>query len=94
MPQTEEDMHRFYQEKIKHIEDQIRHINEHIKDLDAFESVQMRRNLPKEYKTAMHFAMSKARHDADTVKGKADKALTDLKGKVNGYLQRHNYRRV
>jgi TolA-binding protein len=92
MPQSEEDMHKYHLEKIRHIEDQIRNIDAHIRELEAFELAQMKRNMPKEYKTAMHFALHKAKTDANAMKNKANLAVSDLKGRVNTYLQTHNKR--
>ena len=57
---------RLYTEKIHHIEDQIKNIEAHIRQLDAFEASEMRRNLPNEYK-ASGAVIVNAVVDADSV---------------------------
>jgi uncharacterized protein (DUF342 family) len=79
---SQEDLIRLYQEKIHHIEDQIKNIEAHIRELDAFEASQMRRNLPNEYKQSLHSAITRAKMDAGTVKNKAKAAVMNLKAKV------------
>jgi DUF4097 and DUF4098 domain-containing protein YvlB len=91
---SQEDLIRLYTEKIHHIEDQIKNIEAHIRQLEAFEASEMRRNLPNEYKASLHSAISKAKNDANTVKQKAVSAASGLKAKVNAYLQKHNYRGI
>ena len=49
MPQSQQDIIRYYGEKIKHMETQIRELESHIRELDAFEHrEQSRQNLPNE----------------------------------------------
>ena len=82
------DVMRYYQEKIKHIEDQIRELDRHVAELDAFEKREMSRNLPNEYKINLHSAVSKAKNDAQAVKQKAIATANNLKQRVHAFMQK------
>ena len=84
---SQEDLIRLYTEKIHHIEDQIKNIEAHIRQLDAFEASEMRRNLPNEYKASLHSAVSKAKTDAGIVKQKAVSAANNLKARIHAFMQ-------
>ena len=86
MPQSQQDIIRYYGEKIKHMETQIR-------ELDAFEHrEQSRQNLPNEYKVALHSTVAKAKSDANIVRSKTIQGVNTLKTKVNNYLKQHNFK--
>lgn len=82
------DVMRYYQEKIKHIEDQIRELDRHVAELDAFEKRELSRNLPNEYKMNLHSAVSRAKNDANIVKQKAISASNNLKQRVHAFMQK------
>ena len=82
------DIMRYYQEKIKHIEDQIRELDRHVAELDAFEKRELSRNLPNEYKMNLHSAVSKAKNDAQAVKQKAIATAGSLKARVHAFMQK------
>ena len=84
---SQEDLIRLYTEKIHHIEDQIKNIEAHIRQLDAFEASEMRKNLPNEYKASLHSAISKAKNDAGIVKQKAIVATNNLKSRIHAFMQ-------
>ena len=84
---SQNDIMRYYQEKISHIEDQIRELDRHVAELDAFEKREMSRNLPGEYKIKLHSAVSRAKNDAQAVKGKAIAAANNLKSRINAFMQ-------
>jgi len=84
---SQEDLVRYYQEKIRHIEDQIRNIEDHIHRLDAFEQAEMHKNLPNEYKVALHSTVAKAKNDAGVVKQKAVAAANNLKSRIHAFMQ-------
>lgn len=84
---SNEDLIRYYQEKIKHIEDQIRNLDAHVRQLDAFERAELSRNLPNEYKASLHSAVSKAKTDAGIVKQKAVSAANNLKARIHAFMQ-------
>ena len=85
---SQNDIMRYYQEKISHIEDQIRELDRHVAELDAFEKRELSRNLPNEYKMNLHSAVSKARNDAGIVKGKAIATANNLKARVHAFMQK------
>ena len=85
---SQNDIMRYYQGKISHIEDQIRELDRHVAELDAFEKREMSRNLPNEYKINLHSAVSKAKNDAQAVKGKAIAAANNLKQRVHAFMQK------
>ena len=82
------DIMRYYQEKIRHIEDQIKELDRHVQELDAFEKRELSRNIPYEYKMNLHSAVSKARNDAGIVKGKAIATANNLKARVHAFMQK------
>ena len=82
------DVMRYYQEKIKHIEDQIKELDRHVAELDAFEKRELSRNLPSEYKINLHSAVSRAKNDANIVKQKAISASNNLKQRVHAFMQK------
>ena len=82
------DVMRYYQEKIKHIEDQIKELDRHVQELDAFEKRELSRNLPSEYKINLHSAVSRAKNDANIVKQKAISASNNLKARVHAFMQK------
>ena len=82
------DVMRYYQEKIKHIEDQIRELDRHVAELDAFEKRELSRNLPNEYKMSLHSAVSRAKNDAQVVKQKAIATAGSLKARVHAFMQK------
>ena len=82
------DVMRYYQEKIKHIEDQIRELDRHVAELDAFERRELSRNLPSEYKMNLHSAVSRAKNDAQAVKQKAIATAGSLKARVHAFMQK------
>ena len=84
---SQEDLIRLYTEKIHHIEDQIKNIEAHIRQLDAFEASEMRRNLPNEYKASLHSTVAKAKNDAGIVKQKAIAATNNLKARIHAFMQ-------
>ena len=93
MPQSQQDIIRYYGEKIKHMETQIRELESHIRELDAFEHrEQSRQNLPNEYKVALHSTVAKAKSDAGMVRSKTIQGVNTLKTKVNNYLKQHNFK--
>ena len=85
---SQNDIMRYYQEKISHIEDQIRELDRHVAELDAFERRELSRNLPYEYKINLHSAVSKAKNDAQAVKQKAIAAANNLKSRINAFMQK------
>ena len=88
MPQSQQDIIRYYGEKIKHMETQIRELESHIRELDAFEHrEQSRQNLPNEYKVALHSTVAKAKNDAGIVKQKAIAATNNLKSRIHAFMQ-------
>jgi len=84
---SQEDLIRLYTEKIHHIEDQIKNIEAHIRQLDAFEASEMRRNLPNEYKASLHSTVAKAKNDAGIVKQKAIATTNNLKARIHAFMQ-------
>ena len=93
MPQSQQDIIRYYGEKIKHMETQIRELESHIRELDAFEHrEQSRQNLPNEYKVALHSTVAKAKSDASMVRNKTVQGVNTLKSRINNYLKQHNYK--
>ena len=84
---SQEDLIRLYTEKIHHIEDQIKNIEAHIRQLEAFEASEMRRNLPNEYKASLHSTVAKAKNDAGIVKQKAIAATNNLKARIHAFMQ-------
>ena len=82
------DVMRYCQEKIRHIEDQIKELDRHVAELDAFERRELSRNLPNEYKINLHSAVSKAKNDAQAVKGKAIAVANNLKSRVHAFMQK------
>ena len=90
MPQSQQDIIRYYGEKIKHMETQIRELESHIRELDAFEHrEQSRQNLPNEYKVALHSTVAKAKSDANIVRSKTIQGVNTLKTKVNSFNFQH-----
>ena len=85
---NQNDIMRYYQEKIRHIEDQIKELDRHVQELDAFEKRELSRNIPYEYKMNLHSAVSKARNDAGIVKGKAIATANNLKQRVHAFMQK------
>ena len=85
---NQNDVMRYYQEKIKHIEDQIRELDRHVAELDAFERRELSRNLPNEYKINLHSAVSRAKNDAQVVKQKAIATAGSLKARVHAFMQK------
>ena len=85
---SQNDVMRYYQEKISHIESQIRELDRHVAELDAFEKREMSRNIPNEYKMNLHSAVSKAKNDAGIVKGKAIATANNLKARVHAFMQK------
>ena len=85
---SQNDIMRYYQEKIKHIEDQIRELDRHVAELDAFERRELSRNLPSEYKMNLHSAVSRAKNDAQAVKQKAVATANNLKARVHAFMQK------
>ena len=84
---NQNDVMRYYQEKIKHIEDQIRELDRHVAELDAFEKRELSRNLPNEYKMNLHSAVSRAKNDAQAVKQKAIATVGSLKSRIHAFMQ-------
>ena len=84
---SQNDIMRYYQEKIRHIEDQIKELDRHVQELDAFEKRELSRNIPYEYKMNLHSAVSKAKNDAGIVKGKAIATANNLKARVHAFMQ-------
>ena len=87
---TKEELIQYYNEKIRHIEDQIRNIEDHIHRLDAFESSEIHRNLPNEYKAALHTTISKAKNDAGIAKQKSVAVANNLKSRIHAFMQKPN----
>ena len=85
---NQNDVMRYYQEKIKHIEDQIRELDRHVAELDAFEKRELSRNLPNEYKINLHSAVSRAKNDAQAVKQKAIATAGSLKARIHAFMQK------
>ena len=85
---SQNDIMRYYQGKIRHIEDQIRELDRHVGELDAFEKRELSRNIPYEYKMNLHSAVSKAKNDAQAVKGKAIAVANNLKSRVHAFMQK------
>ena len=85
---SQNDIMRYYQGKIRHIEDQIRELDRHVGELDAFEKRELSRNIPYEYKMNLHSAVSKAKNDAGIVKGKAIATANNLKARVHAFMQK------
>ena len=85
---SQNDIMRYYQEKISHIEGQIRELDRHVAELDAFEKREMSRNLPNEYKMSLHSAVSRAKNDAQAVKQKAVATANNLKARVHAFMQK------
>ena len=85
---NQNDVMRYYQEKIKHIEDQIRELDRHVAELDAFERRELSRNLPNEYKINLHSAVSRAKNDAQVVKQKAIATAGSLKARIHAFMQK------
>ena len=85
---SQNDIMRYYQEKISHIEGQIRELDRHVAELDAFERRELSRNLPSEYKMNMHSAVSRAKNDAQAVKQKAVATANNLKARVHAFMQK------
>ena len=85
---SQNDIMRYYQGKISHIEDQIRELDRHVAELDAFEKRELSRNLPNEYKINLHSAVSRAKNDAQVVKQKAISASNNLKARVHAFMQK------
>ena len=85
---SQNDIMRYYQEKISHIEDQIRELDRHVAELDAFERRELSRNLPNEYKMNLHSAVSRAKNDAQAVKQKAIATAGSLKARVHAFMQK------
>jgi len=93
MPQSQQDIIRYYGEKIKHMETQIRELESHIRELDAFEHRELSRHeLPNEYKVALHSTVAKAKSDASMVRNKTVQGVNTLKSRINNYLKQHNYK--
>ena len=84
---SQNDIMRYYQEKIKHIEDQIRELDRHVAELDAFERRELSRNIPNEYKINLHSAVSRAKNDAQVVKQKAIATAGSLKSRIHAFMQ-------
>ena len=85
---SQNDIMRYYQEKISHIEGQIRELDRHVAELDAFERRELSRNLPNEYKMSLHSAVSRAKNDAQAVKQKAVATANNLKARVHAFMQK------
>ena len=85
---SQNDIMRYYQEKISHIEGQIRELDRHVAELDAFERRELSRNLPNEYKMNLHSAVSRAKNDAQVVKQKAIATANNLKQRVHAFMQK------
>ena len=93
MPQSQQDIIRYYGEKIKYMESQIKELESHIKELDAFEHRELSRHeLPNEYKVALHSTVAKAKSDANIVRNRTVQGVSTLKAKINNYLKQHNYK--
>jgi hypothetical protein len=88
MVQSEEDIIRYYGEKIKLIENQIHEIDRHIAELDAFEHREQSRMLPNEYKVVLHHTIAKAKSDASIAKGKAVNVANNLKQRIHAFMQK------
>ena len=84
---SQNDIMRYYQEKISHIEGQIRELDRHVAELDAFERRELSRNLPSEDKMNLHSAVSRAKNDANIVKQKAISASNNLKARIHAFMQ-------
>ena len=85
---SQNDVMRYYQEKISHIESQIRELDRHVAELDAFEKRELSRNLPNEYKMNLHSAVSRAKNDAQVVKQKAIATANNLKSRIHAFMQK------
>jgi hypothetical protein len=85
---SQNDVMRYYQEKISHIESQIRELDRHVAELDAFEKREMSRNLPNEYKEKLHSTVSRAKGEAGVVKQKAVAAANNLKQRIHAFMQK------
>ena len=85
---SQNDIMRYYQEKISHIEGQIRELDRHVAELDAFEKRELSRNLPNEYKMNLHSAVSRAKNDAQVVKQKAIATANNLKSRIHAFMQK------
>ena len=84
---SQNDIMRYYREKIQSIEAQIRNIDAHLRELDDFEARVMRENLPNEYKQSLHSTLAKAKNDASIVKQKAIATAGNLKSRIHAFMQ-------
>jgi hypothetical protein len=88
MTPSKDDIIKYYNEKLKMMENQIREIDRHIAELDAFERREQSKMLPNDYKAVLHHTIAKAKDNASIAKGKIINASQNLKQRIHAFMQK------